>query len=224
MRAPTQAELIARALDNEEGNIVSHRHYLQFEEEKRKRAQVVRAGTRGPLVRWISRREEIKVVEPLPTPPSSAPYAYLYAGTYPFSTSTSANTSRSQTPFSGAPSFYSPYVSSTSANPYAAPPSAGPSPYPGTTAALPTTHMPYSYSFAPVAPLPPPAPVVRTEKVCKNYVVHELGQYEGAPQPPWQDTMTAMFGDHVKWENLKVYVTKGRPFGKYRASHRVGLI
>ncbi|KAJ2929648.1 hypothetical protein H1R20_g7434, partial [Candolleomyces eurysporus] len=39
----TQAELIARALDNEEGNIREHRDYLKNEEEKRKQARVVRA-------------------------------------------------------------------------------------------------------------------------------------------------------------------------------------
>ena len=66
---PTQAELIARALDMEEGNIKEHKNYLTLEEEKRKKARLVRETVEGPLVRWISKAEKVKVsVEPPPTP------------------------------------------------------------------------------------------------------------------------------------------------------------
>jgi hypothetical protein len=145
-RLPTQAELIAWALDNEEGNIKSHRDYLIFEEEKRKQAQVIRAAIQGPLLRWVSRAEEAQVVvEPPPR------------------------------------QYFPPFI------------------------------------FAPHPPPPPPQPIVRKEKVNKNYVVHELGQYDAVPQPNWQETMTAMFGEHVNWGDLKVYVAKGRPLSKFFA-------
>lgn len=176
IRTPTQAELIARALDNEEGNIVSHRDYLRFEEEKRKRAQVVRASVRGPLLKWISRGEDTKVVIPPPPAPPIQPSA-----PYPGGVTTAATTL--PYPYSGTVAFYNPYMTGSVQPP---PPS-----------------------------LPPPQPTIRVEKVNKNYVVHELGQYETVPQPLWQETMTAMFGDHVKWEDLKVYVTKGRPFCEF---------
>jgi vacuolar protein sorting-associated protein 72 len=52
------------------------------------------------------------------------------------------------------------------------------------------------------------------EPTTKNYVVHELAQHRGAPRPSWADNMKAMFGDHVKWEELKVYVGKNRPYCK----------
>jgi hypothetical protein len=51
----------------------------------------------------------------------------------------------------------------------------------------------------------------RTEEVSKNYIIHETSQDESATRPPWKDTMAAMFGDHVKWEELKAYVSRGRP-------------
>ncbi|KAJ6620133.1 YL1 nuclear protein-domain-containing protein [Mycena sp. CBHHK59/15] len=72
-RTFTQAELIARALDNEEGNIVEHRDYLKLEEEKRKRARVVRPVVDGPRLRWVSRVERAAVPQPQPHPP----YAYV---------------------------------------------------------------------------------------------------------------------------------------------------
>jgi hypothetical protein len=58
----------------------------------------------------------------------------------------------------------------------------------------------------------PPCPLKPlTESVSKNYVVHETSQDESATRPPWKDTMAAMFGDHVDWENVKAYVSRGRP-------------
>lgn len=62
-------------------------------------------------------------------------------------------------------------------------------------------------------PQPPVQPIERTEKVAKNYVVQELAQYDGAPNPSWMDTMNGMFGNHVKWDEVKVYVGKSRPMG-----------
>lgn len=34
--------------------------------------------------------------------------------------------------------------------------------------------------------------------------------------------MTAMFGDHADWENMRVYTTKGRPFGMLITCVHVG--
>ncbi|KAK0239889.1 YL1 nuclear protein-domain-containing protein [Armillaria nabsnona] len=176
-REITQGELIARALDNEEGNIVDHRDYLKLEEEKRKRARVVRDAVEGPLLRWISRGEDIKIQVEV-TPPAATP-AYNYGHGY------------------GA--YNAPGTSTPPAYPYYAPAA--------------TTHYqnPYMHYLPP--PAPPPAPVFeeRTERVNKNYLVHELAQYEKVPKPSWTESMEVIFGDHVKWDQVKVYSGKGRP-------------
>ena len=80
----TQDELISYALDNEEGNIVDHRDYLKLEEEKRKWAHVVRAAIDGPLLRWISKGEDVKIpVEPTPPPlPQVATFSYTYGSQF----------------------------------------------------------------------------------------------------------------------------------------------
>jgi hypothetical protein len=59
--------------------------------------------------------------------------------------------------------------------------------------------------------LPPCSPQLRTENISKNYVIHETSQDESATRPPWKDTMAVMFGDHVNWEDVKAYVSRGRP-------------
>jgi hypothetical protein len=195
--------LIARALDNEEGNIVSHRDYLQLEEEKRRRAQVVRTAVQGPLLRWVSKVEEVKVVTPaLPPQLASNPYGFLYGGVTGYTSSSSGVS----TPTGSAPPL-------TSTNPYLSSPTLfSPSttnlPSASTLPAVP--YAQYAYPYFGASPQPP---VRTTEKVSKSYVVHELGQYDMAPKPQWEDTMTAMFGDQVKWEDMRVYVTKGRPLG-----------
>jgi len=68
------------------------------------------------------------------------------------------------------------------------------------------------FSYPPV----PTAPLIahRIEDVCKNYVIHELSQSVPS-KPPWKDTMSAMFGDHVQWDEVKVFTGKGRPLGGY---------
>ena len=73
-----------------------------------------------------------------------------------------------------------------------------------------------SYYYSPLSsqqsPLPPPT---RLEMVCKNYVVHEVSQSQGQthppPKPAWKDTMVALFGDDVKWDDVTVFSGKGRP-------------
>ena len=63
--------------------------------------------------------------------------------------------------------------------------------------------------------LPVPAVKFHTETVAKNYVIHEISQDESATRPPWKDTMAAMFGSHVKWEDVRAYVTRGRPLCEF---------
>ncbi|KAF8060864.1 YL1 nuclear protein-domain-containing protein [Lyophyllum atratum] len=283
-RTFTQAELIALALDNEEGNIVDHRDYLKIEEEKRRRARVVRAAVDGPLIRWISKGEEIKViVPPPPVPtfvPTRAPYAYApynasgptvygqtpytysagvfphmasggYVGvagnytssaptaqvayqstsqtSYPASQSTSQPTTQPITQVASQPAAQSASPSAVQAGPQSTTQSALQSmaqplsqPPTQTMQYQPTNYNPYMAQFQSTAPgtlpvwtpPPPPQPTERIEKVAKNYVVHELAQEDGVSKPAWNETMAAMFGDHVKWDELKVYVGKGRPLSR----------
>ncbi|EIW65179.1 uncharacterized protein TRAVEDRAFT_160013 [Trametes versicolor FP-101664 SS1] len=191
-KALTQAELIARALDMEEGNTEEHKNYLTIEEEKRRKARVVRASVQGPLLRWTSRTEEITVrIDP-------APPAVMYTQYPP--------------PYGGAPGYS--YVPPQYMPPHHASPSGPQSPFqqwpppPPPAPAMYHTEPPPQ----PYVPPPPPQPVFRKEKAAKQYVVHELEQVEKATRPTWSSTMTAMFGDHADWENMRVYTTKGRPF------------
>ncbi|KAF8972581.1 YL1 nuclear protein-domain-containing protein [Flammula alnicola] len=264
----TQAELIALALDTEEGNIVEHRDYLKNEAEKRKRARVVRTAVAGPLLRWTSRKEEVKIAVPPPPPPPPqpapvvpqapipsiyrsiygppgslfTPTTYSYAGGATM-ISTIASTSAPQGQSSTTPATasqtttatFSPYQHyldpALSAFPMWPPPQ--PPYYPSTTAS-PTTvpqqalpqqqnNIPTSSGLSPAPPqttnpasLPPREPEFRLEAVTKNYVVHELAQEKGTPKPTWAETMQAMFGDHVKWDEVKVFVGKGRPLSRPR--------
>ncbi|PPQ78808.1 hypothetical protein CVT25_010677 [Psilocybe cyanescens] len=311
----TQGELIALALDTEEGNIVDHRDYLKNEAEKRKRARVVRTAVEGPLLRWISRKEEVKVEippppVPIPAPPISAPaftthvfapaaptpapapgastatpaqvasttasapgmvyapsstiYRSVYGPpgnlftptTYSYTagmTVVSTNASTPQIQINSTPSTYSQTTTTTfshyqpvpdpavSAFPTWPPPTtAQPSPLsivapPTSTTAKPDTQPPLQALPTPnpvvepvqpppisnaepplLPPPPPPEPEYRLETVTKNYVVHELAQQKGTPKPTWAQSMQAMFGDHVKWDQLKVFVGKGRPLSRPR--------
>jgi len=161
VRAPTQDELIARALDMEEGNIVDHKNYLFVEEEKRKRAHAVRATISGPLLRWVSCHETVTVPAESQCLPDGG--------------------SSSTSPASG---------------------------HPNATLAVPQPGDSVDVSQPAYSHKP------RTEEVSKNYIIHETSQDESATRPPWKDTMAAMFGDHVKWEELKAYVSRGRPLSR----------
>ncbi|KZT68827.1 hypothetical protein DAEQUDRAFT_670793 [Daedalea quercina L-15889] len=262
MRTPTQHELIERALRMEEGNIKEHREYLSTEEEKRKKARLVRTSVQGPLIRWFSKAEEVTVrVDPLPppAPPSytltPVPYRYYVPPSQAASPSVASPFAANATPHrsflhvsatyhadlqrstSSASIPLQPHSPSYAANPqaqYASPDaqSQPPTPYghsggsqsasyqpPEQSSSVPYSQpTPYAYphyyyhqQYTQPHRAPSPAqPTERTEKVAKNYVVHELSQQE-RQQPPWHLTMKAMFGDHVKWEELRVYTSKGRP-------------
>ncbi|KAI0369880.1 hypothetical protein BV20DRAFT_945243 [Pilatotrama ljubarskyi] len=211
-RAPTQAELIAKALDMEEGNIAEHKNYLTIEEEKRRKARVVRTSVQGPLLRWISKPEEITVqVDPGPPPPLATPSLPQYPARNP------THGYPAPPGVSGAPGY-----SYTPAYPTYIPPPSTPAPtQPQPFQQWPPTSPPQAV-YRPPQPLtvhhlpqpPPRLPVFRKEKVAKQYVVHELGQGEKTPRPSWNSTMTAMFGDHADWEHMRVYTTKGRPLAR----------
>ncbi|KAI0344196.1 hypothetical protein BDW22DRAFT_1406600 [Trametopsis cervina] len=201
-RAPTQDELIARALDMEDGNIKEHRNYLKIEEEKRQRARVVRTAVEGPLIRWISKAEEVKVlvqppsqpIAPFQAPPASFPhYGYPYQ------------------PAPGTPPVNPSYPV------YTPPPTSSYQPIASQPSSSQMTFVNYSYAQPSPTPVYVPPPLVeKVETVAKNYIVHELSQREGVSKPLWKDTMAAMFGDHVRWEELKVYTGKGRPLSRPR--------
>ncbi|KAJ6494617.1 YL1 nuclear protein-domain-containing protein [Mycena vitilis] len=212
VRTVSQAELIARALDAEEGNIVQHRDYLKLEEEKRRRARVVRPTVQGPLLRWLSRAEDVQVVVP-PPPTYNYGYAAGSGGGFVFpayqlgSTSTSPNNNNLPAPQSNISSRTTPQTAYHPSNV----PSYRPSP------------------GVPYIPYTSPMPATRTEKVARNYIVHEEMQSHevpsagrstsnrgllNTPKPAWGDTMAALFGSHVNWEDVKVYAGKGRPLSR----------
>lgn len=261
-------------MDTEEGNIVEHRDYLKNEAEKRKRARVVRTAITGPLLRWTSRKEEIKVaITPPPPPPVLVslprvppllpamqeaaslyrsiygppgslftPTTYSYAGGAAI-VSTNASTSGSAshatttptttsqptaTPFLSYQHYMDPTLSAFPTWPLPQQPYAPPT-IPTPTAVVqqsqaptqtPTTIAAPSGTTKPPQPTgdsePPPPPEIeyRDETVAKNYLIHELGQQKDVAKATWAETMQAMFGDHVKWNEMKVFVGKGRPLCK----------
>lgn len=298
-RLPTQDELVARALDTEEGNITEHRNYLRLEEEKRAKARVVKQAIEGPVLRWISKKETIQVEVQLPLPPpppptTTAASANMYAKyNFVYTSSVGAGTVGSQAysmPFytytplttqsaASKPQEASACVSATASPSYlsgnsevsSAGPSTAPTPFASHSAPLlastsssnvhdsvvpaaravssvlsaaswqqpsqpsqpqPQVQLPAQAQAQPQAqtqilaqPRPPPAlfshpPVPttslishRTEDVCKNYVVHKLSQ-SNPSNPTWKDTMSAMFGDHVQWDTVRVFTGKGRPLSE----------
>jgi hypothetical protein len=196
----------------EEGNIIEHRDYLKLEEEKRARARVVRAAVEGPVLRWISRKEQVKVQVTPPTP-SPAQYPSQYGFVY------NPNQGPSH---SGLQTYHSPFRAYVPAPPSTtqAPEVSSPAPQGSASASQPQSSTPSSepsYYYYPVQPLPqpPPAPQERIDDVCKNYVVHELSQDASAVKPPWKDTMSAIFGDEVKWDEVRVFTGKQRPMSMF---------
>ncbi len=266
MRYLSQAELIQRALDNEEGNIKEHKNYLKVEEEKRRKARTIKMPTvEGPLLRWTSKVEEenFKVNVEVTPPQSPAPAAPSYTNHYEYYTNQlrqylAAQSTSSAATTTQAGSTSQPSTTTSTSNlitvataPAAVspiPPTANPSPTAAQTAAafstfrLPTNQAVYPFTYyaptstsstsganssflpsflTPTTTQTSPQPVQkqyveeeRTEKVTKNYVIHELDQHDAVAKPLWKDTMSAMFGDHVKWEELKVFSGKGRPLSK----------
>ena len=201
-RAPTQEELLKRAQEIEEKNVIEHQDYLKAEDDKRKLAQVVRPVVQGRLIRWVSKvEEEIVHLTPLESPVSVASVSH---------TAQRYTIGPGQLPHWG-PIPATPGSSSQSSH-------VGLSSYPQSSMFL-YPHPPSqpntpstSTATRPLEPLP--AVVQRKRKVANNYVVLENAQTEKAPRVTWKQTMEAMFGDHVRWEDVRVYSTKNRPMCK----------
>ena len=240
------------ALDTEEGNIREHRDYLKNEEEKRKRARVVRTTIEGPKLRWVSVVEDVKVPIPPPSiapqatgtfpsyrsvygPPGSlfTPTTYTYAsGSLVKTNTTATSTTFAQGQASTPNVSFSPYTpyqyqispfpvwppqqsyNSTSSVPSSVDQERQPSTTPTSTAPAISQAAQAPRLLSDQQPVIPLEPEYKTESATKNYFVHELAQYRGTPKPTWAENMKAIFGDHVKWEELKVFVGKNRPLCK----------
>lgn len=183
----TQAELIARALDTEEGNILEHRNYLSQEEEKRKRAKVIRKTISGPVLRWISRVSDQKVTVEIPARYNYGSYGQYYYAAPGVSGTSSSISHQSNFP---KPSSQPPGISSV------------------TNSYLQASQAFPSATFLAVASTKTEE---RISNVTKNFLVHELDQQDDTPKPEWEDTMSAVFGEHVKWSEVRVYTSKHRP-------------
>ena len=215
----------------EEGNIKEHKNYLKLEEEKRKRARLVRTAVEGPLLRWVSKAEEVTVrTEPEPTPhlaqaathypysypvPPQLPNSYPQPLAYPSSSNTSYyNPPHPPSSGSTGPSTQMTFIHYGQAS--------------GSMAPVPTWLPPVPqaqvHPLVLTTPTSPPKLLSRTETVAKNYVVHETSQDEGTLKPPWKETMAAMFGDHVRWEELRAYAGRNRPTSMNAFSSKSNLL
>lgn len=207
--APTQDELLKRAQEMEERNVIEHRDYLKTEDEKRQRARLVRPTIEGRLVRWVSKvEEEIIPIAPPESMMSGAITSHGY--TTPLRSSTPY-----MTPFYTTDPGPPLHWSNSTAAPGPSSPSAYTSayPHPPTLQYSPSPSRPHiSSTSSATRPLEPlPTIVQRKQKIAKNYVVLENAQTEKAPRVTWKQTMEGMFGDHVRWEDMRVYSTKNRP-------------
>jgi YL1 nuclear protein len=171
-RRKTQAELITAALDMEEDNIKSHRDYLATEEERRKKARVVKPTTVGPKIRWRSRVEDVTVTVYEP----AAPYYQSQRPSWssPFA-HTASSSVKSGTPYQ---------------NPYAAPSTGQPSSstssqYPFVNAASSTQTMPTSSTASPK----PATQATPTNSQPYNNQYYQYSYYTPqtqSPQSPYQ--------------------------------------
>lgn len=211
-RAPTQEELLERAQEIEEKNVIEHRDYLKIEDEKRERARVVRPKVEGRLIRWVSKVEEevVPLTPPVsPMPATSTSYVMPYRSPTSYPTQPYVTSSGQPSRWGSIPTTPSsppgPYAGMSYSQPFAFPPSRSPS-----QSLTPST----SNATRPLEPLP--VVIQRKRKITKNYVVLENAQTEKAPRVTWKQTMEGMFGGHAKWEDVKVYSTKNRPMSRPR--------
>ena len=210
-RAPTQDELLKSAQETEERNVIEHRDYLKAEDEKRERARLVRPVIEGRLIRWVSRvEEEVTPLTPPESPMSVASTSHGYVTPFRHSTS---YTTPSYTIGPGQPPYRSTFTTISGSPPPGAYASASsypqPPPFPYPHSPPPPHISSTSSATRPLEPLP--TIVQRRRKITKNYVVLENAQTEKAPRVTWKQTMEGMFGDHVRWEDVRVYSTKNRP-------------
>ena len=184
----------------EDGNIREHKNYLQIEEEKRKKARVIRESVEGPLLRWISRveKEKVEVEPPKPSPiqfpPAPVPYIPPYTYSHYSPASAASPASATAPTFSPNPPVSSAWRTSGYRSPQSSlPPSVQYPVYKFVQAPSPSVQPPMRYAVhAPEhessherVSQPPERELEEKEiTVCKNYVVHEIDQEEGAQKPP----------------------------------------
>ncbi|KAH9939033.1 YL1 nuclear protein-domain-containing protein [Epithele typhae] len=244
VKAPTQAELIAQALDMEEGNIDEHKNYLANEEEKRKRARVVRQSVQGPLLRWVSKKDEDTILvqppappppPPAPAPPPPNPYMYYYAPPIPYPPN--ANPSPFGTvQFTPGPMFSSPdqqlpfpqwpppppppafqNVSSMTTTFPVAPPTIAPTPGPSfALPPVPSSSAPPPFEAPPpVPPEPAPAPPPIEKKVDAGKQFVVHELSQGEKATrPLWANTMNAMFGENDWENMRVYTSKGRPLAR----------
>lgn len=209
---------------------MEHRDYLQMEEEKRRRARIVRVGVEGPKVRWVSKGEEVKYKFPASSTAKSV---------YGYPTGTGVGGHGYTSGYYSYQNFQASIENGSSnglSSCFNAPPPTPSSPITlsaSTTILTPTTltltptslssHYPNSsQQRVPLYYSPAPPMVERVEKMCKNYVIHEVPPppqshnsllTHSTYKPSWQDTMSALFGEDVNWAELRVWTGRGRPLG-----------
>ena len=166
----------------------------------------------GPLVRWVSRGEDVRVQVPVASPAERSQVVVEQIQLVPRGVMQGGGQQQ------GYYSFASGQNSMASPTPYQYPPQ-----YPiqstSSTSQLPNLPQPqlqtsYYYNPTPGPPPPPPEPITRIERQGKNYVIHELSQSAPAVKPAWYQTMAALFDeeqDEKKWEDMKIYAGKNRP-------------
>lgn len=223
-RPLTQAELIAEALETEEINIASLNDFLTEEEERRAHnANLKREAVEGPLLRFVSRGEKVKIqmVVQVELPATTPSYA-TYKRPYTPSPLASSGAGLSKGPHGSIGPIYQAYGTGSYARP-------GPLPFnntPGPSKETPYSSSPY-YRPLPAPPLKQPvsgdtsstpssAPGVgsvhghgKTVTQAKNYVILET------PGASPAEDYKYLFGDHVDWGNLEV-LPKLRPAGEHR--------
>lgn len=210
-RAFTQDELIAEAFKTEEINVASLNVFLTEEEERRARnANLKRETITGPLLRFYSRGEKVKVqmIVEVEIPGPSSGYKRPYVTGPPLSNPNSGRPAANAVASTSSPYYSSPLANTpTSFSSPAGPVNKGP-----------TSANPYSSSSSPYyhpLPAPPsrsgngtaPQPAKYVSQ-SKNYVI--LDTPGAKPSEDYQ----YVFGDHVDWGSLKV-LPKNRPSSKY---------
>jgi hypothetical protein len=170
--------------------VLEHYNYLSIEEEKRQRTRVARPVIKGALLRWISKSEPNRsstmlATSDIKTPAPTNSFS-KFGFAYPGWSTNNAGASACDT-------------------------------LPSVSEALNYATHDQSENHKALRPLSSASdlhfaasPLLPT---CRNFVVHEKVQYENASKPVWRETMSAMFGTHVQWEEVKVYTGKLRPLG-----------
>lgn len=195
VRAMTQDELIAAALEEEERNKESLRDWLRREEERRELRRVGRKRVKGPRWTWVSRTvgKVVEVVEReavpqgvagIPLLPPSAAERQTTTGQHPSDTSVPAPASQAGAPnglAAGYPASASAPIAATSVP--SAPITAPPVPLATSTDPLSAPELPYT----------------------RNYLI--LSQVPGGLPAEF----SLILGEHTDWSSTKHVPARNRP-------------